>query len=153
MIYELSLVTKPEFTAEQTAALQALVQEVVRQHDGDILIQDDWGRLRFAQPARNGDVHGHYLYFLYKANNKNNLELERRLGISEGITKSMIVLLGGDEDQDKIVKGYKSPYSKNYRGSVLDDDDAQMQMEEERVFEKCRRNVAQRSWGRQTRPY
>lgn len=131
MIYELSLVTKPEFSAEQTASLQSLVQEVVRQHEGDILIQDDWGRLRFAQPARNGDVHGHYLYFLYKANSKNNLELERRLGITEGITKSMIVLLGGDEDQDKIVKNYKSPYSKNYRGSVLDDEDTQMQMEEE----------------------
>jgi small subunit ribosomal protein S6 len=133
MIYELSVVTKPELSAEQTTALQSLVHEVVRQHDGDILIQDDWGRLRFAQPTRKGDQTGHYMYFLYKANNENNRELERRLGITEGILKYMVVKLGEDDKQDAIVKAYKTPYSKNYRGSVLDDEDAEFEegMEEE----------------------
>lgn len=123
MIYELSLVAKSELSAEEVSALQSLVHEVAKQHDGDILIQDDWGRMQFAQTSKKGHETGRYLYFLYKANSDNNKELERRLKINEGVLKSMIVKLGDDADQDKIVKAYKTPYSKNYKGSVMDEDE------------------------------
>ncbi len=131
MIYELSLVAKSELSAEQIAALQSLVQEVVKQHDGDVLIQDDWGRLRMAQRTRNGDESGHYLYFLFKANTDNNKELERRLRIRDGIVRFMIVKLGEEKEQEKIVKGYKTPYSKHYRGSVLDEEEEGMDLTED----------------------
>lgn len=144
MIYELSVVTKSEFSAEQIASVQALVQDVVRQHNGDILIQDDWGRLRFAQPTRQGDQTGHYLYFLYKANNENNRELERRLGITDGLLKRMIVKLGDDQDQDKIVKAYKTPYSKNYRGSHLDEEDMDMEGGEEGGDDRPKKRFSRR---------
>lgn len=128
MIYELSLVAKSELSAEQVAALQSLVQEVIKQHDGDVLIQDDWGRMKFAQRTENGLESGRYLYFLYKANNLNNKELERRLGINETVVRNMIINLGEDADQEKIVKAYKTPFSKNYKGSVLDDEDEELDL-------------------------
>lgn len=138
MIYELSLVAKSELSAEEISALQSLVHEVAKQHDGDILIQDDWGRMQFAQTSKKGHETGHYLYFLYKANSENNKELERRMKINEGILKSMIVKLGDDEEQDQIVKAYKTPYSKNYKGSVMDED------EEEEGDDQPRRRFSRR---------
>lgn len=43
----------------------------------------------------------------------------------------MIVKLGDDADQEKVVKAYKTPYSKNYRGSVLDDEEDEEEVSEE----------------------
>jgi ribosomal protein S18/ribosomal protein S6 len=138
MIYELSLVAKSELSAEDISALQALVHEVAKQHDGDILIQDDWGRMEFAQTSKKGFDTGRFLYFLYKANSDNNKELERRMKINEGILKAMIINLGDDEDQDQIVKAYKTPYSKNYNGSVMDEE------EEEESDDRPRRRFSGR---------
>ena len=121
MIYELSLVAKSELTDEQISKVQEMVHEVVKAHDGDILIQDDWGRLEFAQRTEDGAQTGRFLYFIYRTDNKlNNLEIERRIRINEGLLRHLIVRLGLSREQDKIVKAYKTPYSKTYNGSVLD---------------------------------
>ena len=122
MIYELAIVAKSELSAEKISALQALVGNVVKDNDGEMLIQDDWGNKTFAQSPSRGTKTGRYLYFTFKAGSENNKELNRRFKINEDILKTLIVKLSDtDEDAEKIVKGYRTPFSKSHNGSVTDD--------------------------------
>ncbi len=137
MIYELSVVTKPELGAESHAQMTDLVKDALKGFEGELLLADDWGRLELAQPYANGAKHGHFHYFIFKSNTQVNTEILRRLGINEGVLRSLVFNLGEDDKQDSIVKNFKSPFSKAHRGSVLDnkkDDEEEMfeDMEEDR---------------------
>lgn len=120
MIYELALVAKPDATGDQVAALKGIVHEVVKAHDGEVFIEDDWGQVTFAQPTTEGIPAGQFTYFIFKANNENNKELIRRLKISETHLRHMFVALGEDSEVGELVKKYKTPYSKTYKGSVTE---------------------------------
>ncbi len=120
MIYEIAIAAKDDLNETELKNLSNLVHDVAKDHGGEVIIEDDWGSLRFAQPTSNGVERGRYLYFIYKADNLANTELNRRIKINEGIIKYLIVKLGEDADLEKISKGYKTPYSKKYKGSVTD---------------------------------
>lgn len=120
MIYELSVVTKPELGAEAHAQIAEIVKDTLKGFEGELLIADDWGRLHLAQPYANGAKHGHFHYFMFKSNTQANTELARRFGINEGVLRSMIFNIGEDAEKETLVKNFKSPLSKQYRGSVLD---------------------------------
>ena len=82
MIYELSVVTKPELGAEAHAQIAEIVKDALKGFEGELLIADDWGRLALAQPYKSGAKHGHFHYFMYQSNTKANTELVRRFGIN-----------------------------------------------------------------------
>jgi small subunit ribosomal protein S6 len=125
MIYELSLVAKPETNDQDLATLKKIVHDVVADHAGEILIEDDWGSVVLAQPTRDGLKSGRFVYFIFTANNENNKELIRRLKISETHMRHMFVALGEETEREAIVKAYKTPFSKTYKGSVTDIEDDQ----------------------------
>ncbi|PIR28375.1 MAG: hypothetical protein COV38_16100 [Bdellovibrionales bacterium CG11_big_fil_rev_8_21_14_0_20_38_13] len=138
MIYELSLVAKTELSDEQIEKLNTLVRDVVGQHDGEVFIQDDWGKMNLAQPTENGTSTGHFMYFLFKANNANNKELARRFGINEGVLRHMIIKVGEEKDIGNLVKNYKTPFSKKYNGSVTDTDEEEGGVEADKRFARRR---------------
>lgn len=123
MIYEMSIVVKPHLNEESLKAISQSVQEVLQQNEGAILIEDDWGSLVFAWPTSKGERQGRYLYFLFQANSKASEELTRRCRIDEGVIKNMILKLGQDRDKDSLVKNYKTPFSKQYFGSAVEEAD------------------------------
>ena len=98
MIYELSLVTKAELSDDEVAKVKDMVLAVIKEHDGEVYIEDDWGTLNFAQPTSTGIEQGHYLYFLYKANNVNNVELARRFRINDGVMKHIVIKVKSDNN-------------------------------------------------------
>ena len=134
MIYELSLVLKSELSDENVEKMNELVREVLAAHSSEALVQDDWGSLSFAQPANDGTSRGRFLYFIFKSNDQEiNKELSRRFKISEDVLRYMVIKLGEDKDQEAIVTGYKTPYSKKYRGSIVEEDeDGEDDMRQER---------------------
>lgn len=121
MIYELALVARPEATDEQLTSLKDMVADVAKNYDGEVLLTDDWGKKTFAQTAKNGAKTGHYIYFIYRANNEGNTELARRFKINELVHKSMTIKLGEDDNAEALVKAYRCPYSKAHNGSQTDD--------------------------------
>lgn len=124
MIYELSLVTVSALAEEELATIKNLVQNVVKEKGGEVLIEDDWGQITFAQPTKNGVPTGHFLYYLYTGNGECNLELNRLFGINEKVLKRMTIAKGDESQREAIVKAYKSPYSKTYHGSQVEDKDS-----------------------------
>lgn len=133
MIYELAIVAKTEATEEQRAALQSMVAEVVAENEGELLLSDDWGNKHFAQATSKGVKTGHYLYFVYAGNSAANNEIERRLSINESILKRMTVRVGDSKEEgEKFVKNFKSPFSKKFNGSIVDDGDADKDLEKDK---------------------
>ena len=118
MIYELSLVAKADLGEDALASLKQIVTETAKSFEGEIVVEDDWGRLILAQPTRKGVGSGHFLYFLFSANNRCNTELARRFRINEDILRHLLVARGGDSEREALVKAYKTPFSKNYHGSA-----------------------------------
>ncbi len=122
MIYELAVVARPESTDDQTNLLRDLVKDVVTSFNGEILLEDDWGSLSFAQPDKNGGTRGRYTYIIFKTDAiENNTELARRFRISEDVLRHLIVKLGDNSEQESLLKNYKCPYSKTNNGSVTDE--------------------------------
>ena len=118
MIYELALVAKAELPENELEALTSMVKDVLNEGEGELFIEDDWGKLNFAQPSSKGVRRGLFKYFIFKLDPKTNKELTRRIRINEGILKSLLVKLGDVKEQDELIKAYKTPYSKKYKGSA-----------------------------------
>lgn len=144
MIYELSLVTRPELGSEGHATFANLVREVLANYEGELLIADDWGKFVLAQPYQSGARTGHFHYFMYKANNQANTELARRFGINEGVLRHFTLVKGDDANKDALTKAYKSPFSKAFRGSVLDATKKDEEEGFEEEMEDDRRKFAKR---------
>jgi small subunit ribosomal protein S6 len=147
MIYELALITKAQIGEENLAKLMTTVKEVIQSGAGEVLIEDDWGVKTFAQKARTGDSNGHYVYYVFKCDGQVNAELTRRLGINEHVIKNLIVALGEDKHQEKLLKHFKSPFSKRYHGSLIEEkeDDMEEMGEERKRFSRKRMTKAQRA--------
>ena len=137
MIYELSLVTKADLGEQEVEKLKTLVQEVIAEDGGEILINDDWGRMKLAQPTKTGIEHGHFIYIMYRAESANP-ELLRRFKINENVLRSMIIVLGADTKAGDFAKAYKTPFSKNYKGSVTDSEDGEGDPSDSRRFARSR---------------
>lgn len=118
MIYELALVAEAAIGDEKVASLNEMISAVVGEYEGEVLVQDDWGVKRMAQATSTGVEKGRFLYFIYSANSECNKEISRRLGINESVIKRLFVKLG--TEADKVVKSYKTPFSKKYNGSQTD---------------------------------
>lgn len=109
MIYELSYVLRTEATEEAIAKTAEIIQETIKDYDGEVIIEDKWGVRTFAQPTNAGVTRGNYVYVMYKANSNCNTELERRFRISEDVLKFIFINLGIEADQEKIQAAYKNP--------------------------------------------
>lgn len=142
MIYELAVVCRGDATDETAAAINGIVKDVVSSDGGEILVQDNWGRLSLAQPTSEKETKGLFLYYLYQSNGQQNKELTRRFGINESVSRHMVLVLGDDTQKEAVVKGYKTPYSKTHKGSVLDSTDEDGAPEED--LNKDRKRFAKR---------
>ena len=109
MIYESAYVLRPEAGEEAVKVVTDFVAATIKEFNGEILLNDNWGVKSFAQPTSNGVTKGQYIYVMYKADTTVNLELERRFKISEDVLKFIFINLGVEADQEEIVKAYKNP--------------------------------------------
>ncbi len=109
MIYETAYVLRTQTSEEDAKKIAEIVQATVKDFEGEVLIEDDWGVKSFAQATSSGVSKGRYVYVMFKADSKTNDELQRRFKISEDVLKFVFVRLGTDDEQEKVVKAYKNP--------------------------------------------
>jgi small subunit ribosomal protein S6 len=109
MIYESAFVLRQNATEDAIKKMTDLVASTIKDFDGEVLVNDNWGVKQFAQPTEKGETRGNYFYVMYKANNTCNTELERRFRISEDTLKFIFIKLGTDLEQEAIVKAHKNP--------------------------------------------
>lgn len=123
MIYETAYVLRTDATEEALQKIKENLSQTIKDFNGEILIDEDWGVKSFAQATESGITRGHYFYVMYKADTSANAEIERRFKISEDIIKFIVVKLGLDKHQADYVKGYKNPNTTSAEGGIdLDKD-------------------------------
>ncbi len=132
MIYESAFVVKNGIPEENLAKVKSIYADAIAAAGGETLVNDDWGLRTFAQPTEKGETKGQYLYLIFRAPGTVVNEIERRLKISESVLKWLVVKLGDDTEQDKIVKGYKNPNHDN----VTDKKEALKLEKEKKILSK-----------------
>ena len=76
----------------------------------------------FAQPTSAGKETGNFSYFIFKGELDVNKEITRRLRINESVLKFVNFKLGENQDAPSLIKAYKTPLSKKYNGSALEEE-------------------------------
>ena len=123
MIYELCVVQSGDASDESVAKLTETLRSTLSEYEGELMIQDNWGVKTFAQPTSSGKETGNFSYYIFKANSGANKEISRRLKINESVLKYSTFKLGEEEKTSELLKAYKTPLSKKYSGSALDQED------------------------------
>ena len=96
--YELIYILPPDTTDEQAAEVHALLEPVVARMQGHIEKTENWGRRRLAYEIRHFKE-GVYVLEVIKGDGALVHELDRRLKVTEGLLRHLIVRV--DEDQLK----------------------------------------------------
>ncbi len=87
--YELGFILNPEVSEEETRAILDRVEQVVANHDGQIVKVNQWGRRRLAYPIeRHRD--GFYTFIDMILTPETVIELDRTLKVSEVVLRHMV---------------------------------------------------------------
>ncbi len=87
--YELGFILNPEVSEEQTRAILDRVEQVVANHNGEVVRVNQWGRRRLGYPIqRHRD--GFYVFVDMILTPETVIELERTLKVSEEVLRHLI---------------------------------------------------------------
>jgi small subunit ribosomal protein S6 len=87
--YELGFILSPEVSEEQTRAILDRVEQVVANHNGEVVRVNQWGRRRLGYPIqRHRD--GFYVFIDMILTPETVIELERTLKVSEEVLRHMV---------------------------------------------------------------
>ena len=91
--YEVVYIIDPAQGAEAIAATVAKFQTLAEQNNAINVVVDEWGKRRLAY-AIDYKTEGYYVLMSFTSGPEFPKELDRILGITEGIMRSMIVCKG-----------------------------------------------------------
>jgi small subunit ribosomal protein S6 len=87
--YELGFILNPEVNEEQTRAILDRVEQVVTNHDGQIVRVNQWGRRRLGYPIQH-HRDGFYVFVDMILTPESVIELDRTLKVSEEVLRHLI---------------------------------------------------------------
>ncbi len=87
--YELGFILNPEVNEEQTRAILERVEQVVANHDGQIVRINQWGRRRLGYPIEH-HRDGFYVFIDMILTPETVIELDRTLKVSEEVLRHLI---------------------------------------------------------------
>ena len=91
--YEVAVVVSAQITDEERAAVVEQVKAYIARRGGNVTEVEDWGKRRLAY-AIDYKTEGYYVLMSFTSAPEFPKELDRILGITEGIMRSMIVCKG-----------------------------------------------------------
>lgn len=88
--YELGFILDPEVSEEQSKAILERIQQIVNNHDGEVVRINQWGRRRLAYPIRH-KRDGFYVFFDMILTPETVSELDRNLRVTEEVLRHIII--------------------------------------------------------------
>ena len=88
--YELGFILDPEVNEEQSNAIIERIQQIVNNHDGEVVRISQWGRRRLAYPIRH-KRDGFYVFFDMILTPETVSELDRNMRVTEEILRHIII--------------------------------------------------------------
>ncbi len=99
--YETIIIIDPDLSDEERSPVTERLQEIINQHEGFLVITDEWGSKKLAYEIKK-KVRGYYIRIDYCGTGKLVNEIERFSRIDDRIMKFMTVLLEKEVDIEKI---------------------------------------------------
>ncbi len=87
--YELGVILNPEVSEEQTSAILERIVRIVKNHDGQVVKVNQWGRRRLAYPIEH-HRDGYYVFIDMILSPETVLELDRTLKVSEEVMRHLV---------------------------------------------------------------
>ena len=87
--YELGFILNPEVNEEQTSAILERIEKIVKNHDGQVVKVNQWGRRRLAYPIEH-HRDGYYVFIDMMLTPETVLELDRTLKVSEEVMRHLV---------------------------------------------------------------
>lgn len=88
--YELGFILDPEVNEEQSNAIIERIQQIVNNHDGEVVRVSQWGRRRLAYPIRH-KRDGFYVFFDMILTPETVSELDRNMRVTEEVLRHIII--------------------------------------------------------------
>lgn len=88
--YELGFILNPEVSEEQSNAILERIQQIVNNHDGQVVRINQWGRRRLAYPIQH-QRDGFYVFFDMILTPETVSELDRTLKVTEEVLRHLII--------------------------------------------------------------
>jgi len=98
--YELTVITKPQISAEALKKLMERYENLFQADGGDIIRTEDWGQKKMAHAIKK-TFKGHYLHYDINTTSENLKEAERLMGLDEEILRHLTIRLGENVDVEK----------------------------------------------------
>jgi small subunit ribosomal protein S6 len=93
--YEFVYVIQPDATPEREAEIHQRIDQVVADHDGRLLLRDDWGKRRLAYEIKKFQK-GHYFQVNFLGLGKEIAEIERLMRIDADVLRYLTVQANDD---------------------------------------------------------
>jgi small subunit ribosomal protein S6 len=90
--YETTFITKSEMSDDALKALKDRLTAVVAQFNGELVINEDWGKRKLAYPISK-ETRGQYTYFVYTGKGDVVHEMERNLRLNDQVLRFLSVNL------------------------------------------------------------
>ena len=91
--YEVLYVLNPNLTEEETAGIVEKIKTLIEQNNGTIDEQNEWGKRKLAYEI-NYLTEGYYVLVKFTSGPDLPAELDRILGITDGVIRSLVTLRG-----------------------------------------------------------
>ncbi len=89
--YEVLYVLNPNLTEEETAGIVEKIKTLIEQNNGTIDEQNEWGKRKLAYEI-NYLTEGYYVLVKFTSGPAFPAELDRILGITDGVIRSLVTL-------------------------------------------------------------
>lgn len=121
MLYEIAVAFNADTSDDKIKKTMESLKEAITEGKGEVVLEDDWGRVRFAQATSDGKDTARFSYIAYNSDGHSNEEMNRRLRINESVMKSIIVKLDKRLTNELFLKKYRCPFSTTKKGSIVDE--------------------------------
>lgn len=88
--YETTFIFRADLPDEQISRIRGRFEATVAERGGQVLVYEDWGRRRLAYPIHKQDF-GRYMFFVYLSPSDVPSEVERVVGIEDGVVRFLTV--------------------------------------------------------------
>ncbi len=93
--YELTFIMKSELADDQQKTFVEKVKGIITNHNGEVLVTEDWGRKKLAYPIIK-ETRGSYHHLVFSGDNGAVAEIERNMRINESVLRYMTIGLEKD---------------------------------------------------------
>lgn len=112
--YETVVILKSELAPEAVQSLIDKLGQVVKTHQGEWVLSEDWGKRKLAYPIEK-ETRGHYSYCVYSGDAGVVAEIERQLRIHDHVLRYLTVRVSDALDPSLFLKNRAEELEKKQR--------------------------------------